>query len=575
MNGKLRLSCAKTVLIAQQPGPPHSWLWGHLKVMGEMMNEIPYGAHPHCEFSDSAAWCEKHQTEQQRRPSLAHTGTLWHHRELLCVVHFRLLSSVLPLTQRCEVYMDLWPLADPIFYVFDPDMANQVVEQNLPKHRGIAEFMIHLAGPGDLVSSGGAHWKKWRSIMNPGFASGHLMTLVSGIVDDSLVFCDKMVHRAEKNEVFRLEEDATRLTVDIIGKVTLDLRLNTQRSNQEMVVALREQVHLLPIGSMLDSVNMWRPYDIWRRWRNSQIMNRYIGNVLDERFARSDASTTSGTSGQKKERKRAILDLALNAYQAQRAGTNIEKGSIAETSTAPVMDAEFKKMAITQLRTFIFAGHDTTSSTIAYALYELHRHPDALRLIREEHDRVLGPIEQTAQRIKDDPYVLNELEYTSAVVKETLRLWPAASSTRMGGPDAWLHDPKTGEQYPTDKMLVWILHYCMHRSKAVWGPNANEFDPKRFFPENESKLPDNGWRPFEKGSRNCIGQELAMIESRVILALTCRSFDFIPAFDALDELANDGSYYTKGGWKNASKRTLDGEEAYGVLIGTAKYVLRV
>ena len=51
------------------------------------------------------------------------------------------------------------------------------------------------------------------------------MTLVPGIVDDSIIFTEKLASHAAKGEVFRLEEDATRLTVDIIGKVTLDLHL--------------------------------------------------------------------------------------------------------------------------------------------------------------------------------------------------------------------------------------------------------------------------------------------------------------------------------------------------------------
>ena len=80
----------------------------------------------------------------------------------------------------------------------------------------MARFMIHIAGPGDIVSTSGAHWKKWRSIMNPGFASGHLMTLVPGMVDDGVIFVNKLSEHAAKPEVFRLEEDATRLTIDIV-----------------------------------------------------------------------------------------------------------------------------------------------------------------------------------------------------------------------------------------------------------------------------------------------------------------------------------------------------------------------
>lgn len=133
-----------------------------------------------------------------------------------------------------------------------------------------------------------------------------------------------------------------------------------------------------------------------------------------------------------------------------------------------------------------------------------------------------------------------------------------------------IRDPATGDAYPTEGFLVWVIHYALHRSPAVWGDSANSFDPTRFMPGNESKLPENGWRPFEKGPRNCIGQELALLEARVILALTVRRFEFQPAFDCLDELKGDGSCYANDETWRKGKQDLDGEEAYPILLGSAK-----
>ena len=122
--------------------------------------------------------------------------------------------------------------------------------------------------------------------MNPGFASNHLMTLVPSIVDHSIVFTDKLAEHAKMGEVFRLEEDATRLTGEIIGNVVLDLQLGTQRGENEMITAFREQVHLVPNEGAADPFKMWYPTGIYRRWRNNRIMDAYIGKVLDERFAK-------------------------------------------------------------------------------------------------------------------------------------------------------------------------------------------------------------------------------------------------------------------------------------------------
>lgn len=325
-------------------------------------------------------------------------------------------------------YVDVWPFADPLLYIFDPQIAQQVtVDHVTPKHSALRDFLIHLTGPGDMVSTDGPHWKKWRSVFNPGFAASHLMSRASSIVDDSLIFCEKMAEHASKGEVFRLEEDATRLTVDIIGKMALDVQLGTQRGENDMVTAFREQVRLLPNEGYLNPLSMWGPWGIYRRWRNGKVMTRYIGNVLDERFAKSGGGALNdGVKGQKKQRKRAILDLALEAYQSQQTISNEAKKGRAEASVE--MDAEFKQAAITQIRTFIFAGHDTTSSAICYALYMLQKNPDCMDRIRKEHDEVLGSVERTPQVIKDDPYILNKLEYTMSVIKETLRLYvsPAA-----------------------------------------------------------------------------------------------------------------------------------------------------
>ena len=123
------------------------------------------------------------------------------------------------------------------------------------------------------------------------------------------------------------------------------------------------------------------------------------------------------------------------------------------------------------------------------------------RKICEEHERVLGPIDGTAEAIKNDPHLLNSLEYTLCVIKETLRLFPAASAPRKGEPGLMIRDPKTGETMPTANHMVWLLHYGLHRDENVWGETANEFIPDRFLPENSSKIPEGAWRPFEMGQR--------------------------------------------------------------------------
>ena len=118
------------------------------------------------------------------------------------------------------------------------------------------------------------------------------------------------------------------------------------------------------------------------------------------------------------------------------------------------MDTFFRDFATSQIRTFVFAGHDSTSSTVCYAFHLLSTHPKTRQLLIAEHDRLLSPDHnQAATQIDEDPHLLNQLPYTLAVIKESLRLYPPASSTRSGKPGYFISGPDT-LQYPSDGFLV-------------------------------------------------------------------------------------------------------------------------
>lgn len=102
----------------------------------------------------------------------------------------------------------------------DTDVAQEIAMKT-DKHPDEALFMDVLAGEGNLVSTNGTLWSEWRRIMNPGFAIAHPMTLVPGIVDDCLMFCDILDEHADKYDTFRVETDVTKLAIDVIGRVVM------------------------------------------------------------------------------------------------------------------------------------------------------------------------------------------------------------------------------------------------------------------------------------------------------------------------------------------------------------------
>lgn len=282
-------------------------------------------------------------------------------------------------------------------------------------------------------------------------------------------------------------------------------------------------------------------------------MDRHISPEVDARF-KMHKNANKGTETSSSEiRRKSVIDLALLAYL---------KGN-PNTSSSEGIDPVFKEIAMNQMKLFLFSGHDTTSSTVCYVLYLISIHPLILSRVRTEHDNVLGPSpSQAAARISEDPYLLNQLPYTTAVIKESMRLFPAASTTRRGEPGFKIVDPRNGLRYPADpSTLIWLVSHACQRDPAFW-PRADEFLPERWMTrEGEELFPQYGaWRPFELGPRACIGRERSMIELKIVLCLVARSFELSVAYKEVD--AEDDR--NKRTLRNGRVRDVNGERAYQV-----------
>ena len=188
-----------------------------------------------------------------------------------------------------------------------------------------------------------------------------------------------------------------------------------------------------------------------------------------------------------------------------------------------------------QLKTFLFAGHDSTSSVLVWAVYELFRTPHALQGVREELDRLFGrdgardPAVVRATLLApggDD--IVRHMRYISAVLKEVMRLHPPAGSIRVARPGSgFVISTPDGAEYNLDGNWIYLNHNLIHRDRAVFGDSADDFIPERWLAASAASAPPaSAWRPFERRPRNCIGQELANIEARVIIAMVARRYEF-------------------------------------------------
>lgn len=216
-----------------------------------------------------------------------------------------------------------------------------------------------------------------------------------------------------------------------------------------------------------------------------------------------------------------IISLASKAYLAEQPSENKTK-----------IDQEFIDVVVSQIKVFLLAGHDTTASGISYAYYLLHKNPHVLAKMREEHDSVFGTDTSTARaQVAADPVLLNKLPYTAAFIKETLRIFPPVGTIREGQPGHFLTHPETGQRFPTEGLMMFGISFAVQRDPKYW-PRADEVIPERWLAKEGEPLhvQKNAWRPFELGPRNCIGQELAQVELRAILAMTVRDLDIETAY---------------------------------------------
>lgn len=204
--------------------------------------------------------------------------------------------------------------------------------------------------------------------------------------------------------------------------------------------------------------------------------------------------------------------------------------------TCPELSPEFVKDLISNLKNFVFAGHDTTTTTICWIFKNLQDNPDSLAKLRAEHNEVLGNDQTTAaDQIRQAAHKLYNLPYTLGVIKETLRLTPVAATLRDGQSGFYLANPGDSFQYHTEGFAIWDAMPMLHRRADLW-PQPDKFIPERWMvPEGDPLRPHkDAWRPFELGNRNCIGQELALIELRLVIVLVARRFDIAEAWNEWD-----------------------------------------
>jgi cytochrome P450 len=218
------------------------------------------------------------------------------------------------------------------------------------------------------------------------------------------------------------------------------------------------------------------------------------------------------------KRDRAELERLVGGEIGKRRGRG-EDGADMLASLLGASDEEGNSLSDRQVLdhvlTLLFAGHDTTTSTISFLTYELARSPEWVARLQAERDEVCGDREPTAEEL------FGGLPLLTRAIDETLRLYPPA----WIGPRRSARDYEfAGVRVPAG-LPVTYSSWVSHRLPEVF-EDPGRFDPDRFEPERRARWPRGAYVPFGMGPRVCIGKRFGYTEVHAIAAALLRRFRF-------------------------------------------------
>lgn len=335
-----------------------------------------------------------------------------------------------------------------------------------------------LLGNG-LLTNDGDFWLKQRRLMQPLFHKQRLQGFVEAMSRCTQKLCDEW----KEDAVLDMHAEMMKLTLDIVSHTLMSTTVSGDfKKISEAITEVMQGM----FGRTQSIIRLpyWMPTPKHLRMQqHRKLLNDTIFSIIDKR---------RNTSGQ-------FDDLLTMLMEVQDADTA-------------------ERMTNEQLRdeviTIYLAGHETTANALTFALYLLAQHPEVKTRVAEEAARVL---KDGAVSYED----VNRLEYTMRVIKETMRLYPPAwGILRQAAEDDVIGDwlIKKGD-------TVVLAPYAVHRMERYWS-EPEKFDPNRFLPERMKDKPKYAYFPFGGGQRLCIGNNFALIEMQVALAILCQQFDF-------------------------------------------------
>jgi cytochrome P450 len=352
-----------------------------------------------------------------------------------------------------------------------------------PKHSELVRNLDPLIG-NSVFSANGEDWESQRAMVNPAFAHtalGRSMPLMVAAADDLVARLDA----ADRARPVDIDPMMTHVAADIIFRTLFSQTLDEARSNVIHTAFGKFQ-------RLAHSASMLRLYGIPAGWfeKRSRGPARDIHNVF-----------------------RPIVEARYEGYHAR-----------GDTQTRDILQSliEVKhpdtgvhftcEQVMEQVSTIFLAGHETSASTMTWALYMLAECSHIQDRVRAEVTGVAGDVPMTAAMLKDMSQLRN-------IFKETLRLYPPVSFLPR---EVTCPMPMRDKQLEKGAMLV-VAPWLTQRNKDNWAcPHA--FDPDRFDDPANAEMAKQAWFPFGRGPRVCVGAGFAQQEVMTVIASVVRRY---------------------------------------------------
>ncbi|XP_031342518.1 cytochrome P450 4C1-like isoform X2 [Photinus pyralis] len=399
-----------------------------------------------------------------------------------------------------------WHTIHAVVWLSHPDDVEVILSsmKHISKSR-IYESLQPWLGTG-LLTSTGTKWKERRQILTPALHFGILREFLNIFNDYSTLLVQKF-EAASKEQPINIVPVITDFTLHTICETAMGTQLKT---NEEQSKQYIDAIYRMGEVVIQRIACPWLQYAItfflsgnyYRQEKLLKIMHTFSRKVIQDR-----KRTFSGINVNLKSKKRlALLDMLISAQLSR---NDIDDDGIRE-----------------EVDTFMFEGHDTTTSCISFTLLMIANHAEVQDKIVEELDAIFDNSDRLAT--VDD---LQSMTYLEKVIKETLRICPSVPIISRSSEE----DIELPSGYTIPKGTICFMHiFELHRNPEVF-PNPEQFDPERFSNENSKHRHPFAYIPFSAGPRNCIGQRFAFLEVKVMVSSILRKFRLEPV-DSFDKL---------------------------------------